>query len=1146
MPAEAAEIRRFGRRSVRQRSPAEDGAPAGFVGPLLALLLCFFLAAPPVAAQSLDIASVQAGIAELESSDALDPAQRDAALALYRRAQNELERSAAFESRARSYEQARTEAPQQQALIRQRLQEPAPADIGISFDADVPISEIEQQLALERAQRDADAQALERIGDELIAQRQRPAEAQRRLVEAAAEQRELAGNLAAAPPPDLADPVAVARQVADRAHLDALDAEIRMLEQELLSQPVRVALLEARRDEITRELTRSRARVEAVRAALTERRRVEIARTFSESEGLGLDAGSGVPEIRRLVEGNAELGNELSGLTEDVQHTSRQRAEAQHELESLRRRFESAREKVEVAGLSPALGRFLAAEQRELPSSAEYGRASRDREKRIADAGLRGLQLDEDLEFWEATDARRSELIEALPSDAAELSRDALDGLIRARADLVRQLISVNKDFLGAVTELELVEQQLRRATEEFRNFLSSELLWVRNESVLTPAKLLSLPEELASALSPGRWAEALRVLARQSLTSPVQIVAWLIVLVGIWMRSRLALLLKLSAAKVGKPSEDRFEATLQAMGLTLALAAPWPLFVLLTGSQLIHGDAAGPDSAAIGWALVQVAPLLFLLLVVRWICHRDGVAALHFRWNADGLVRLRRELGLLNLTLLVPSFVLLVSLRFLERDASVALTQTLFLVIVVGVFRFLRQLLTPHTGILEGLRRRARDRPLLRLPWLWLVAALAVPVALGVVAISGFMYSAGMLLDRLMVTLLLVLGLVLVHGLIERWLLVIRRRLLLREALARREAVHQSDGASDAAEAPGAAMPGEPAVDVASLDADSRTLVNVALSIGGLIGIAAIWAPALPALFTLDGIGLWEYTQSIDGVDTLRRVTAADVLVAVLIAALTFAAARSLPALVEIVLRHRRVAASGSRLAFATLTRYGIVLIGLGLALSMIGINWSKLQWLVAALGVGIGFGLQEIVANFISGLIILIERPVRVGDVVTVGDASGTVTRIRIRATTIRNWDEQELIVPNKEFITARVVNWSLSDEVTRIFFIVGIAYGSETEKALGLIRDAALEHPAVLDEPPPMVTFESFGDNTLNLGLRCYVSAIGERLSVRTDLHLAIDRKLREAGIVIAFPQRDVHLDTSRPLDIRMVGPVGDESG
>ena len=183
------------------------------------------------------------------------------------------------------------------------------------------------------------------------------------------------------------------------------------------------------------------------------------------------------------------------------------------------------------------------------------------------------------------------------------------------------------------------------------------------------------------------------------------------------------------------------------------------------------------------------------------------------------------------------------------------------------------------------------------------------------------------------------------------------------------------------------------------------------------------------------------------------------------------------------------------------------------------------------------IGFGLQEIVANFISGLIILFERPVRVGDIVTIGDTTGVVTNIRIRATTIRNWDKQELLVPNKEFITGRLLNWTLTDQQNRLTIPVGVEYGSDTKRALELLTRIADEHERVLKDPAPLISFEAFGDNALTLVLRAYMDSLDGRIGVITELHQRIYDTFNAEGIGIAFPQRDVHLYTKAPLDVRL---------
>jgi potassium efflux system protein len=180
--------------------------------------------------------------------------------------------------------------------------------------------------------------------------------------------------------------------------------------------------------------------------------------------------------------------------------------------------------------------------------------------------------------------------------------------------------------------------------------------------------------------------------------------------------------------------------------------------------------------------------------------------------------------------------------------------------------------------------------------------------------------------------------------------------------------------------------------------------------------------------------------------------------------------------------------------------------------------------------------------VANFISGIILLFERPVRVGDVVTVDGIDGVVSRIQIRATTVTNWDRKELIIPNKNFITGTVLNWTLSNAVNRIVIVVGVAYGSDTEKARQILIDVASDHPRVLDDPPSLATFEAFADSSLTLLLRCYVPDMDGRVLIITDLHTEIDKRFKEAGIEIAFPQQDLHLRSVDP-GVRFSRPSGD---
>jgi potassium efflux system protein len=415
--------------------------------------------------------------------------------------------------------------------------------------------------------------------------------------------------------------------------------------------------------------------------------------------------------------------------------------------------------------------------------------------------------------------------------------------------------------------------------------------------------------------------------------------------------------------------------------------------------------------------------------------------------------------------------------------------------------------------------------------------------ITLVVLWLVGYNYTAFVLAGSFMYSFWLILGLMTLQDLVARWLNLGYQRLAYRAAIERRDAAREARRVSkEMGEEPVGFEEAdyeieEQQVDFAELNSNSRILLKVIVLFAAGFWLWVIWAPVIPALSILDEIILWSKSSIINGESIQSPVTLMTVFAAVLVGIATGVMAKGLPSLVELILLHNTNLTTGGRYTANTLLSYTIIGVGTITVITMLGVSWSKAQWLVAALGVGIGFGLQEIFANFISGLVILFERPIRVGDVVTVGETSGVVTRIQIRATTIRDWDRKELLVPNKEFITARLLNWSLSDEITRQVIPVGIAYGSDVELALQIVEEVAREHPYVLDDPAPFAIFEDFGNNSLNLSLRVYLPSMEHRLVTTSQLNIAINRKFKDAGIVIAFPQRDVHLDTRKPLDIRM---------
>ena len=211
---------------------------------------------------------------------------------------------------------------------------------------------------------------------------------------------------------------------------------------------------------------------------------------------------------------------------------------------------------------------------------------------------------------------------------------------------------------------------------------------------------------------------------------------------------------------------------------------------------------------------------------------------------------------------------------------------------------------------------------------------------------------------------------------------------------------------------------------------------------------------------------------------------------------------------------------------AINRLTHYALIVIGVMFAATAAGLDFTRLTFVIGALGVGIGFGLQNVVNNFVSGLILLFERPIRIGDRVELSsELSGTVERIGIRASVVRTWQGAEVIVPNANLISSEVINWTLSDDRRRMEIPVGVAYGTEPEVVLELLLGVARAHTEVLDDPEPVALFTGFGDSSLGFELRAWTT--GDIVVIPSELRVAINRKLAAAGIEIPFPQRDLHL-------------------
>jgi potassium efflux system protein len=1098
---------------------------------------------------------------EVDASTELDENSKQALIDVYRKTISLIEQRQSFEAATDEFAKARESAPKQSAVLRKQLEmleSSAFQKLPDSLSRKA-LPQLEQQLLSEKADQSGLSTSLAELEVLLETQKQRAQQARERLNDARQRQTEITDTLQVPLSEEQLPLLAEAQRWSLEQETGTLGAEVEMLNQELLSHPMRIELQGAQRDKATLELNRQLKYVELLEVLVADRRVSEAETVKEETEETERQAFGKHQLLQDIAQKNTQLSEELNQLVGELENVAAEEGIAASKAKRIADNFRLARQKLEIAGLSEALGQVLLEQRRGLPNAADFRSAEKRRQRLVIESGLRQIRNQQERARLRDINLYVDDLMAPLSDTWKNLLHEDILTLAERRRDLLDKAIAADETYLQGLGELDLAQRQLSDTVTAYDKFLDERLLWIRTGEPPSWQTLSSITQSLAVFISPSHWLELGRALVMPDAFP------W-ILLIGIglfallrWKAAALRAALRRSGRKVGQMRHDRFLFSVRALLLTLILALAWPILFLALGLhlQFVQGldsldlkthlyqasewaDWSGQFVPAIGVAFHDIALYAFYFVAFRVFCERDGLAISHFGWTPAIVKQLRYNTRRLMLVFLPAAFLLIASITYDTAALASGLSRLFFVIVMLALAWFFGRILTPGRGVLRDFYASNPGNPLTWFRYLWLGLALALPLMLAILATMGFVYTAAQFGTRLVDTLWLVVAIILIHQLVVRWVLLTRRRLEFNDALERHRALRAAQEAAEGENKAGdvdSLLPYEPEIDFRALSEDTTRLINTALVLVAAVGLWIIWSDVLPAFGILDEVSLWHYSSVVDGADALVPVTLKDVILGVLAILIVIAGARRLPALIEIVLLARLNITAGGRYAISSLTQYTIVAVGIILVFNLLGGSWSEIQWLIAALGVGIGFGLQEIVANFICGLILLFERPIRIGDVVTVGDTDGVVTKIRIRSTTIRNWDQKELLVPNKEFITGRLLNWTLSDPVTRIVIPVGIAYGSDVALAIRLVQEVADEHERVIEEPATLVTFDSFDESSLTIVLRCFIGSMDYWRQTISELHQAINDKFNEAGIVFAFPQRDIHLDTSKPLDVRI---------
>ncbi len=1142
---------------------------------VLALLL--LLSALPVFAQtvseqedSVSLSQVRQLRAETEKDSALADDLRAQVLELYDNAISSLESAAGNRAVIVAFERERAGVGRLERSLRADLERPERRP-QLESPADPTVAQAEDGLARERARLAANRSALrnqERLAEDRAKSR---TDISQRLGELDLELELLYDDLRSQTDSTAPIELKVAARLNVLARREAALSEVEMLRAKLALLTDRSILTPLEIDLAQRRVAYSEELVDLLEETTHELRVEEAGESLRRIREQGRQLAEEVPELAPLTTETEKLADTLWAQDGIVAHSERTVKDLEttrrHQTE-LNRITELTRRKFAAYGSRGSITRWWPEIPRDFPEPGTIANTIRHLDEEIPEVEHQLITYEQ--QRSSAHDLMREIMLEletAYGDDLDPETAQDVRNLLAVRQDLLDLLIQRGRRYSNQLVEYRTILSNFLGQLQEVERFLYAHVLWSRS----VPKPLIPRLSDMVEA---AHWLTSFEHLRSTSVVGfeirGNGLIAALLLVLIVLLRQPMRRRLREIAERISDPERDSLRFTLGALAYTCLLAAPLPLALYVASTFL---DTIGNSTYLFSTAaaLSELAVVAAFFELVRQIFAPSGLAEVHFGWPAQATRPLYRGLLPTEAIGLPPLFIAL-QLAFagirMNSPANLHLYNN-----SLGRVAFIVAMAVFGLSILAILRPEKKREPSdrdVRVPWPKRFSGYAFPTAFlgaypivilatvvpALLAAFGFYVTGLLLAHQMLRTLLLALVVMVGGGLVHRRRIVNRNRTVL----ASGEDVDEEQRHRE-------------------LEADEkkvRHLLRFAVIAVLAVGLWAIWSDALPMLQMLKRVQILPRIELLEPVDetastlgpaavTAGTPSAAEakpetggappapsipstgtvdsahedsqtpaptpltlwlLLEAILAGLVTLVLVKNLPGAIEFALKRRTTLDGGARFALSALIRYSITIIGTIAVFDLLGVTWGKVQWLAAALTFGLGFGLQEIVANFVSGIILLVERPIRVGDVVTIGTLMGRVSRIQIRATTITLWDRSEMIVPNKEFITTKLVNWTLSDSKRRIEIPLRVAYGADLDEVRKTLVEIAEQHPAVLDDPAPHVLLLSFGDDAINFELR-FVVDFGLGLKTKDEVQMGIDRAFRDKGIEFALPTSEVRL-------------------
>ena len=824
------------------------------------------------------------------------------------------------------------------------------------------------------------------------------------------------------------------------------------------------------------------------------------------------------PLIQKELDLNSQLSQYLLEQTEKTNTLTQDELRMRNVLDNLTQTQRTIDEQISALQGTLVLSRIIQQQKQKLPTNLNIQGLS----KQIADLRVQIFDITQKRNELYDIDAYISKIEQDENKSFTPAEKTQLTNLLTERRKVGSDLIKSLNNQLNLAISLELTQQQITQISDQIQSKLDQQSFWVKSNNPINLDWFKKLPMSLKAQFD-GIGKKLGFPTNFDNLPYLLAYVFILFVIGGVILKFKNAIKQRLAVinGEINTLRSDSQWHTPLALFYTAFLSLSGTLW-FLAACQLLGFFFVKNPQEFWEWSLSMAGYWWFFSFILATL-RPNGIVVRHFGFSQESAANIQdvtKRIIVSVVLLLNTSIFSNVMDSGLANDVLGEINTIVALIFCIAIIapRFIR---TEKSFNLNDTDQR--DKKIFKLVRILLQL---VPIILIVLIAVGYYYTALNLITHLINTYIAWVVWSFVRYTIYRGITVASRRLAYRRLQEKRQQKQQDN--------PEASKSDEVVINEQEEGLALNDVRNQLLRFADLFIWTAlfailyyVWSDLVTVVSYLRDITLWQQTSTTEAGVVTETISLFNLIVALIIVVITYILVRNIQGILEVLIFSRVKLSQGTPYTITTLLTYALVAVGGAWAFSTLGMSWSKLQWLFAALSVGLGFGMQEIFANFVSGIILLFERPIRVGDTVTINDVTGTVAKIRIRAITMIDPDRKEVIVPNKSFVTGQVTNWALSNTVTRLVVSVGVAYGSDLELVKRLLLQAANELPTVLRDPEPRALFLNFGASTLDHELRVYVGQVADRNDTLDALNRRVNELFAENNIDIAFNQLDIFI-------------------